>query len=232
MTVTTFPPRRQADVLAWSRNFEARIAGAPMAFGLDAPQAAAYSALHAAFASAYAAVMDPGANSRAAIVAKNEAREALLSGPGGARDMVRIVQAFPGTTDAVRGELGLKLLDVEAAIIPKPGSAPNLSIISTFARTIKVRLRDQDSPDRRGKPGGVQGATVLYHVGASAPADPSLWTFATNTSKPLFNVEIPASIEAGSRVWLTAFWFNARMASSPPATPKSTRVGDGLARAA
>ncbi len=46
------------------------------------------------------------------------------------------------------------------------------------------------------------------------------------------DVQIPASVTAGSKVWLTAFWFNARKQSSPAALPESTRVSDGMAQAA
>ncbi len=232
MAIPVFPPRKDADLLLFTTNFDAKITASPTTYGLDALQAAAYTPLHAAFATAYAAATNPNTNSKQAIIAKNQAKDALLDSPGGARQLVNIIQAFPGMTDAMRGELGLRIPDPEPTPIPEPGSPPNLSIISTFARVIKVRLQDQENPARRGKPDGVQGATVLYCVGETAPADPAQWVFAKNTSTTLFEAEIPASVVAGSRVWLTAFWFNARKDSGPAATPESTRISDGLGMAA
>ena len=116
--------------------------------------------------------------------------------------------------------------------VPAPTTPPDLSIISTFGRTIKIRLRDQDNPNSRGKPDGVQGATIIYHVGDSVPSDPAQWTFAMNVSRVVFDVELPASIPSASKVWVTAFWFNARKESSPAASPENTIIGEGLSQAA
>lgn len=232
MSVPTFPPTKDADLLTWSANFDALITADPVQYGLDLAQAGAYATLHAAYAAAHATATNPNTNSKANINAKNQAKQQLLYGPGGAWQLVNIVQAFPGTTNDMRGQLGLRIPDLEPTPVPPPGTAPDLSILATMARVIKVRLRNQEAPDSRGKPRGVHGATVLYHVGEDAPADPSQWIFSINTSKTLFDVDIPATVAAGSKVWLTAFWFNARMQSSPAAVPEFTRVSDGMAQAA
>jgi hypothetical protein len=230
--IPTFPPRRESQLLTWSSNWSAKITAMPLTYGLTAAQAAAYAALHAAWTAAYNAAVNPNSNSKQAIIAKNQMKEMLLNGPGGAWELVDIVQAFPGTTDAMRGELGLRIPDAAPTPVPDPATAPDLSIIATMGRLVRVRLRDQANPDRRGKPAGVQGATVLFFAGETAPADPALWVFAANTSRTLLDVEIPAGVAAGTRVWLTAFWFNARKAASPAAAPESTRISDGLAAAA
>jgi hypothetical protein len=49
---TNFVPTREADLLAWSRNFDNLISATPTAFGLTAAQATAYSTLHTNFAKA------------------------------------------------------------------------------------------------------------------------------------------------------------------------------------
>ncbi len=232
MPVPLFPPRKDADLLSWSINFNALINASPMNYGLTLPQGAAYTVLHDAFAAAYAAAVNPNTNSKANVNAKNVAKENLLYGAGGAWELVNIVQAFPGTDDTERGQLGLRIPDVSPTPVPAPAVAPDLSIISTFGRTIKVRLRDQSNPDSRGKPEGVQGATVIYHVGETVPSDPAQWTFAMNVSRTVFDVELPASVAAASKVWLTAFWFNARKESSPAASPEYTVISDGVSQAA
>lgn len=232
MPIPIFPPTRDADLLTWSANFDARITGDPTTYGLTAAQATIYAALHTAFADAYAAAQNPNSNSKSAVIAKNAARQALLDDAGGAWELVDIIQAYPGTTDAMRGSLGLRIPDVEPTPVPAPATAPDLSILSTLGRTVKVRLRDQDNPDKRGKPEGVQGATVLMFAGDAPPADPAQWAFALNVSRTVFDYEIPAAVAAGARLWLSAFWFNARKEPSPAATPESTRVSDGLSQAA
>jgi hypothetical protein len=228
-----FQPTKENELVAWSSTFNAQIALTPTDFGLTAAQALAYGALHTAWVSAYNAVQDPNTNTKQAVIAKNQAKENLLYGPGGAWELVNIVQAFPGTTDAERGELGLRIPDDERTPIPAPTTAPVLSIVSTAGRSITVRLRDLENPDRRGKPDGVVGATVLYHVSNTLPPnDPAAWTFAMNTSKTQFEFDVPASVPGGSTVWLTAFWFNNRKQSSNPAPFQFTRITEGLQQAA
>lgn len=231
MTALIFPLRKDADLLAWSANFTDRTSADPGRFGLTADQAAAYSDLHGDYAAAYAAATNPNSNCSANVNIKNQARRRLVSAAGGAWELVRLIQAQPETTDAMRGELGLRIA-AEPSPIPAPAAPPQLSIVATLGRVIKVRLRNAEAPDSRGKPRRVQGATVLYHVGASPPAALSQWHFALNTSKPVFEVEVPALAPAGERVCLTAFWFTGRMETSPASPPKSTRISDGLALAA
>lgn len=231
MPIPTFPPRKDADLVTWSTNFDTLITSSAATYGLDAAQAAGYNVLHNAFVSAYNIAANPNTNSKANVNAKNVAKESLLNDPNGAWELVDIVQAFPGTTDTMRGQLGIRI-PADPTPVGAPTTAPDLSIISTFGKTIKVRLRDQLNPDSRGKPPGVQGATIVYHVGDTVPSDPAEWSFSMNVSKTVFDVELPASIPAASKVWLTAFWFNARKESGPACQPVSTNIAGGLAQAA
>ena len=155
----------------------------------------------------------------------------MLRSVNGAWELVDIVQNFPGTTDAMRGELGLRLNNPPTPI-PAPADAPVLTIKSTLNRVVKITLRDSKDENRRGKPEGVDGATIVYHVGAIAPLDPSQWVFAMNTSKTTVYVDLPAGVPANSQVWFTAMWFNQRKQTSPPATAQSTVIGGGYAMAA
>ncbi|HWB18661.1 MAG TPA: hypothetical protein VG711_00050 [Phycisphaerales bacterium] len=232
MAIPIFQPTKDSFLQTWSDNFSTLISATPTTYGLTAAQATAYATLSTAYSNAYNAVVNPNTNSKQAVITKNQAKEALLYGSGGAWALVNIVQAFPGTTNSMRGALGLRIPAPSPKPIPAPEFAPDLSIVSTAGRSVKVRLRDQENPDRRGKPDGVQGATILFYVGETAPADPAQWIFSNNTSKTSFDVEIPATVLPGAKVWLTAFWFNNRKESGPAAIPESTRVSDGLAAAA
>ena len=55
-----FLPAREADLLAWSRNFRDQINLSPQQFGLSGPQAAHYATVHDAFAAAFARAHNPG----------------------------------------------------------------------------------------------------------------------------------------------------------------------------
>lgn len=225
-----FLPSREADLVTWSTNFNTRVSVAPTNFGLTAAQATAYTALHEAFVAAYQAATDPGTNAHANIVIKNDAKQALIED---ARELVRIIQAAPNVTNGQRAALGLNVRDVEPSPIPTPSEPPQLTIASTFGRTVTVRLRDVNNPDRRGKPDGVQGATVLSYVGETPPATMDEWTFERNTTRTTVDVEFPATVAPGAQVWLTAFWFNPRSDSGPACTPVSTNLQfGGLSQAA
>ncbi len=239
-----FPPKRDADLLAWSVNFSAKISLSPASYGLVAAQATAYAALHSVFAAAFATSTNPNTNSKQATAAKNQAKMALLTARNGAKELVAVVQAFPTITEAQRAELGLRSGDTSRSPVPPPASAPEFAVVATVGRTVKIRLRDADNPERRGKPDGAEGATILMYVGEAPPApdttnirttppsDPSSWVFLVNTSKAIVDLDIPASVPAGTKLWLTAFWFNARKEAGPAASPQSARINDGLAQAA
>ncbi len=221
---TDFLPSRDADLLAWSANYSALISATPTAFGLVAGQATTYAALHASFASALATATEPTTRTRGTIAAKNAARTPLRAS---ARDLARIIQAFPTLTNEQRINLGLTVRDVEPSPINPPTETPVLEVVAAIGRTLKVKLRAIDS-DRRGKPEGVAGATLFSFVGTAPPADISQWKFEGSITRTTFDVEFAPTVPAGSQVWLTAFWFSPRAQSGPACTPVTAYLAGGV----
>jgi hypothetical protein len=235
MPTPIYPCKKDSELLTWSDNFKQKTTATPVTFGLVAAQATGFKTLQEAFAAAYAAITNPNTNSRQATIAKNQARDEMINQPNGARELVDIIQAFPGTTDAMRGELGLRIRDVEPTPVPVPANPPALLITSTQNRTVTLKLKDITDMERRGKPVGVDGATIVYAIGPSAPLEASEWIFLKNTSRTTEIAELPEGVPAGSTVWFTAFWFNQRKQSSLLATAVSTIIGGsagGMALAA
>ncbi len=230
MPVPPFIPPRDEQLLVWSANFSALITATPTTYGLNALQATEYANLHSLFASAMTLVSNPATNSASAIQAKNTAKQNLLYGSGGGRELVDIVQAFPNTTNEMRAELNIKI-KAEPTPIPPPEFAPDLSIVQTIGRSVKIRLRDAENPDSRAKPVGVKGATVLTFVGDESPTDPLGWAFCMTATRNVFDVDFPGSVPIGSKVWVTAMWFNGRGEASPAAAPAWTCLADGLGQA-
>lgn len=229
----SYLPAREADLLAFAQNMDNLITAAPATYGLTAPQATAFSILYTNYANALQLATNPPTRTPPAIVAKNDAKAALIDGPGGIRELARIVQATPSVTNQAKADLGLTVRDGEPTPVPVPKGPPDIAIESVLNRTVRIRLRDMDNPDRRGKPDGVRGASVFMWVGSDEPpADPMEWSFFGNTTKTLFDVEFPQTIAAGTKVWLTAFWYNTKAEAGPPATAVSTRFSDGMAQAA
>lgn len=229
---TTFIPSREPELNEFAINFNTKVAASPTTYGLTAGQATAFTALFNAWASAYTAAITPATRTHPVILAKNQAKVNLIDGVGGIRQLARIVQAAPAVTAQQKADLGLPVRDAEPTPVPPPSSAPALTILSTMQRVVKIRLRDVDNPDRRGMPDGVDGAAVLYFVGEDQPDNMEDWSFMMNTTRTLLDVEFSSTIAAGSKVWLTAFWFNQRKESGPAAAPQCTNIASGLAQAA
>lgn len=145
-----------------------------------------------------------------------------------AREIARVINAYPPITNAQRLSLGLTPRKGEAAPINPPTEAPVLEVAAANGRTLRVKLRSLDS-NRRGKPDDVAGATVFSFVGNAPPADMSLWKFEGSTTKTSFEVEFPPTVPAGSQVFLTAFWFSPRSQSGPACVPISAYIAGGVA---
>jgi hypothetical protein len=216
MPVPVFPQAREADLLTWSTEFLASITASPAKYGLVAAQATAYGVLHDAFASAYATAVSTTTNSKANIEAKNTAKQNLLYGPGGAWQLVNIIQAFPAITNDDRVALNIRIPDTDPQPVPVPSERPNIDIVSVSAYSIKVRLHGDGI---RGKPANVKGASLFTHVGPTQPTDMNGWTFQGNTTKNTADLVVPPTTPNGSTVWITAFWFNNRMQAGDPTEP-------------
>lgn len=219
-----FIPSPDAEFLGWSSHYSAGINADPPAIGLTALQSAAYQTLHDQFASCLAVATNPATRTRGTIAAKSEKKAETVAL---ARELARIINAFPATTNQQRLDLGLNPRDNEPTPIPAPEDPPTLSVVSVFGRRVKVKLQGLDT-SRRGKPNFVDGATVMSYVGHEPPADTSLWVFQGSTTRTTFEIEFPPTVASGSRVWLTAFWFSPRSESGPACLPIGTYLGGGV----
>lgn len=228
----SYLPPREADLLGFAENFSTKLSGTPAAYGILPAQATAFAALFSSFQGAMSKLQDPTTKSPPFVAAKNTAKEDLVDGPGGIRELVALVQAHPAITDEQLVDLRLTVRDRQPSPVPAPASAPVFIVKSQVGRTIFCRLGDAEDDESRGKPAGVIGASVLMFVGDQAPANPMQWTLAKNVSKTTFELDLGAEVPGGAKVWLSAFWFNLKQELSAPATPVSVRVADTLAQAA
>lgn len=217
-----FLPSSDSKLLAWSLNFNTLIVATPTVFGLSSAFATAYTALHNAFATGLAAC-DPAIRTKSAVATKNTARTNLKNN---ARLLADLVNGTATVTNAQKLSLGLTVRHAPTPI-PAPSDAPALDIKSVNAWTVSIRLHDATDSAKRGKPGGVSGASVFSFVGATPPADLGSWQFEGNTGKTTVDVTFPNTIAAGTKVWLTAFWFSPRKQAGPNCTPVSANLSGG-----
>lgn len=219
-----FLPTNDNALLTWAQGFAQKITATPTAFGLVAGQATSMTAAVTAFSTVLATANNPATRTRAAIASKDAAKKPLQAM---ARDLARIINAFPTITNAQRIDLGLTPRSGTISPIQAPDVAPVLDVVGAIGRTIKIRLRSPDSA-RRGKPEGVAGVTIFSYVGNTPPADISLYRFEGSTSRTTAEVEFSPMVPAGSQVFLTAFYYNPRGESGPACQPVSAYLAGGV----
>ena len=226
--ITLSFPRTDNGLLAWSLNLLNLITATPTAYNCVAADATAYGVLHTAYADALEAC-DPQQRNKTAVTTKNAARTALKSG---ATLLANKVYAGASVTDAQKVELGIPPRQTPAPI-PAPSTAPVIEIISSTGCTVRIRLLSAEGGGR-GKPAGTIGAAVFSFVGATPPAEIAGWKFEGNTGRVnKIDVAFDSALAGGTKVWLTAFWFNGRKQSGPATAAISTNLpGGGVSLAA
>ncbi|MGB7159140.1 MAG: hypothetical protein WBD40_13810 [Tepidisphaeraceae bacterium] len=218
-----FLPHANPELLVWSTNFAQRIIAAPLPLGLTVLQAATYQTAHDLWAGLVATALEPSTRTRGTISAANDARTPLKAM---ARELARIVNAYPPITNQQRINLGLNPRTGEVSPINPPQEQPVMEVAGAIGRTLKVKVHAIDST--RKKPEGVSGCTVFYFVGSAPPADITQWVFAGSSTRTVFDVEFPATVAAGAQVWLCAFWKNFRDQSGPACQPISAYLAGGV----
>jgi hypothetical protein len=218
---------KDADIVAGSANFASLIATGFASYGLTTGQATAFGTLNTALQSAYSAAVNPSTRTPVTVEAKTLAIEAMRAN---AILLAKIVYATPTVNDSQLVALGL-LPRSSRTPVPPPAIAPDIDIVSVSGNTVKIRLHEAGSM-RRGKPAGVDGASVFSFVGATAPDQESEWNFEGVTTKTVVNIVFPAATAPGAKVWFTAFWFNERKQNGPAAAPVGTNIPGGAAMAA
>ena len=163
----------------------------------------------------------PGTKTKVAVQEKNASKRALVQS---LRDLVRVTQNAPTTTNPIRAAVGIPLRAEVVSGIPVPDSVPILTVKKIWGREITCRLESAVS-EGRGLPPGVYGAQV-YSLVADAPAsDTTVWVSQGLVTRTTFTIQMPSDVPAGSKVWITCGWVNPRGQSGQACTPVLAGVG-------
>lgn len=211
----------------WAANFGAQITADAPDLGITPEEAGGFTVLQTDYATKYAAATNPETRGRATVLAKNTAKRLLVRE---SRKLAMKITNNPGVTDQQRNNLGLTVRDDDPSPVAVPDTSPIIEVVSVKGNRISLRLRvsaNGEPVSGRGKPTGVTGATVLSYVGEQPPTEISDWKFEGSTTRTSVLLDMPASLAAGSKVWLTAFWFNRKSQSGPATQPVSTSVLGG-----
>jgi hypothetical protein len=219
---------KDADIVAGSANFASLIATGFASYGLTTGQATAFGTLNTALQSAYTASVNPSTRTPVTVEAKNVALHNMRVS---AINLAKIVYSTSTVNDSQLVALGL-LPRPARTPVPPPADAPVIDIVSVSGNTVKLRLHEAGDSTRRGKPAGVDGASVFSFIGAAPPDTEAEWTFEGVASKTMLDIVFPAGTAAGAKVWFTAFWFNSRKQNGPAASPVGTNIPGNAAMAA
>jgi hypothetical protein len=220
---------KHADVVAGSANFASLIATGFASYGLTSAQSTAFGTLNTALQSAYSAAVNPPTRTPVTVEALGVALRAMRVS---AINLAKIVYSTTTVNDSQLVALGLLPRSARTPI-PRPDSAPVIDILTAVGNTVTIRLHAGGDSSSRGKPAGVDGAAIYSFVGATPPTDEAAWKFEGLASKVnKVPIAFPGTVEPGSQVWFTAFWFNERKQNGPAATKVTTNLPGGAAMAA
>jgi hypothetical protein len=220
-------PLKDQDLRAYCQAWVATITPSPSTYGLVVGDVTSLTSSTSSYADALALVDEPSTRTRVTVADKQNKRHALMTLM---RNLYKKVRAANLTNDKLEA-LGLPV-PVIPSPIPVPAMKPTVNIVSRDENRVTVKITDPTDPTRRGKPPGVDGIAVFSFIGAVPPNTDTGWHFEGNTTRTTLVVEFPADTAPGSKVWLTAFYFNPRAQSGVAATPVSTFLPGGAAMAA
>ena len=230
MPNSTYYPSRQAELLLWAEAFQQGVQDRQAVLQLPQELLDRLSDSVSAFATGMARIADIATRTRGAIAWKDEKRTQMIAV---VREVVDQIQVNPGVDDQMRRDLGITVRDRTPSPVPVPDAPPMLIVMDTTRFGVKVRLKNIEEQERRAKSAGVKGATILGFIGDVPSDDPMQWVLLGSTSKTRETLAFPLTTPPGSKVWLTAYWFNNKMQAGPLCMPVSAclRV-DGMAQAA
>ena len=223
---SNYLPAREAELVAWTGGFLSNITPAPEEYGLTAQQATDYRTTRDRFVALYDLVENPATRTPPNRTAKLDSKKILIRAT---RMLVDVAQAWPQMTDEKRRTLGITVRDRRPTPAPVPSGSPLLEVYGQRGFDVVVRLKGEGAG--RGRPANVAGASILTAVGDAPPATAEGWTFQGNTPLLMTTVQFPPTLAPGTKVWVTAVWFNRRLQTGAPAAPVSTRLSgaEGMA---
>jgi hypothetical protein len=213
------PPQADTALDTFMSNFVAKITATPTAYGVTAADATAIGALASDFSARLATSSDPATRTKVAVAQKNTSKLALVAK---ARQLIKVITAYPPLTAAQRAELGLNPRDVAPTPIPAPATRPLLAVEPDGT----LRLVDESMPDHRRKPAGVSGALVFTKVAPATDAPPTTpddARFALLATRARAALPLPAGSN-GKTLWVLAQWYNERGELGPVSAAASTTI--------
>lgn len=219
---TSYFPSTDNSLVAWGHNFSEKVMAWYSDLGISLEQAEQFALVQSEFAQAYMDARRPGVRIEANTVRKNEKRDAMKAA---ARLLVSTINGQASVSNEQRADLGLTV-PKQKSKIPVPDVSPTIVVSAVTGHVVKIRVSNFEVLGRQRRPTGVAGANVFCFAGENPP-DPKEWKFMGNSSGRDFEIRVDPSIPPGTKIWLTACWYNPRGMNGPAAEPVFTYVQFG-----
>jgi hypothetical protein len=211
--------KTDGDLLRFAQNFSTLFAIDPTQYG-GTPAMSASLATKVDDFQAKLAACDPGVRNKVATLQKSNSRDSLVSA---LRLLFNLVNAQANVTDSMKAELGMTVRS-RPTRIPPPAFSPVIDIESVDGWTVYAKIHGPDDAGR-GLPAGCDGISIFSFTGGDeAPTDPSRYKFEANTTKTKVAIAFPETLAPGTKVWLTAFYYNERKESGNACSPVSATI--------
>jgi hypothetical protein len=223
MSTRNFYFGKDADIVAGSANFAAKIATGFASYGISNSQSTAFGALNTTLQTKYTAAITPSTRTPVAIGEKNDAINAMRAN---AIMLAKICYGTSTVTDPMLVDLGLLPRTVPTPR-PVPVDAPVVEYVSCNGWLVNIRLHGAPPDSRRGKPFGATAANIFTFVGNEPPTDPTAYFYQGTATRPITQVQFPTTVAKGATVWISACWVSARGERGPGSTPISCTIQGG-----
>ncbi len=190
------------------------------ALGVAAPQASALNSLHSLWNTNYPAHNTAQAAAAAATASKDSSRDSLELGY---REIVGIIQAHPGVTDAQRQLAGVPVHDVIRTPTPAIATRPLFMVDTSQRLRHTIKWADEATPTSRARPAAALGLELYRKIGGPAPVSTEgCEALGLITNSP--NVEDYDAAQANQTVFYLGRWVNKRSKRGPLSVVVSATV--------
>jgi len=211
----SFSNMTDRQLLTASATMATGLAALPPTSGVPVAMVTDYQQEQTVYANGLAAVLDKTTRTPIAIITKNEARKSLVTLTS---QVVSVVNGLPDITDQQKASLGIAPRK-KPTRRPVPSASPTIKVVSQMNNTVEMLVGDLGSGKRASMPKDVIGINLFHATGEQPPAQASGWTFEGGFAANKVAVTFDPSIPAGTKVWICAFYFNARKESGPASSP-------------
>jgi hypothetical protein len=204
-------PAKDADVGPWIHNFMLVLSANATRWGIAEALVTALGVLATAFWDAYTRRMLPDSG-KVSVEQKNLALKALKKG---VQDMVNgHINHNPAVTSDDRVALGMYVYRPKSGLLPDPETTVVLRAVPGLVRQVVVHFTDSATPEKRGKPYGVEAAELACGVLPAPPGkieDLPRWVTASRSPATItFREE-----DRGKTVYLAGHWKGTRQQDGP-----------------